>query len=66
MTDKELIKAYRIFLKDSIRKVIDFSATNQNRGLDPPPIEKPYAKDAKLIDLIPYDQFGDIGEIALQ
>jgi len=51
--DKELIKAYRLFLKDSIRKVIDFSATDQNRGIDPPPIEKHYAKDAKLIDLIP-------------
>ena len=64
--DKELIKAYRLFLKDSIRKVIDFSATDQNRGIDPPPIEKPYAKDAKLIDLIPYDQFGNIGKIALK
>jgi SagB-type dehydrogenase family enzyme len=66
MTDKELIKVYRLFLKDSIRKVIDFSATDQNRGIDPPPIEKPYAKDAKLIDLIPCDQFGNIGKIALK
>jgi hypothetical protein len=66
MMDKELIKAYRLFLKDSIRKVIDFSATDQNRGIDPPPIEKHYAKDAKLIDLFPYDQFGNIGKIALK
>lgn len=66
MMDKELIKAYRLFLKDSIRKVIDFSATDQNRGIDPPPIEKPYPKDAKLIDLIGCDQFGTMGEIALK
>ena len=66
MDKEELIKAYRIFLKDSIRKVIDFSATDQNRGFDPPPIEKPYAKDAKLIDLIPYDQLGSLGKTDLK
>lgn len=63
--DKKLIKAYRLFLKDSIRKVIDFSATDQNQGVPPPPIEKPYAKDAKLIDLIPRDRFGNLGNLAL-
>lgn len=64
--DNKLLKAYRLFLKDSIRKVIDFSATDQNRGIDPPPIEKPYAKNAKLIDLVPFDRFGLIGKIALK
>jgi len=64
--DKELIKAYRLFLKDSIRKVIDFSATDQSRGIDPPPIEKHYAKDAILVDLIPREQFGNLGKLALQ
>jgi hypothetical protein len=49
--DKELTKTYRLFLKDSIRKVIDFSQTDQNRGIAPPPIEKPYQKQAKRITL---------------
>ncbi|MDO9559401.1 MAG: SagB/ThcOx family dehydrogenase [Syntrophales bacterium] len=64
--DKELIKTYRLFLKDSIRKVIDFSQTDQNRGIAPPPIEKPYPQDAKRIDLPKYDQLKDIGKIDLK
>ena len=64
--DKELTKTYRLFLKDSIRKVIDFSQTDQNRGIAPPPIEKPYRKEAKRIDLPKYDQFKDIGKIDLK
>ncbi|KQC07272.1 MAG: thioester oxidase [Smithella sp. SDB] len=64
--DKELIKAYRLFLKDSIRKVIDFSKTDQNRGINPPPIEKDYPKDAKIIDLIKYGQLENIRKIDLK
>jgi SagB-type dehydrogenase family enzyme len=63
--DKELTKKYRSFLKDSIRKVIDFSQTDQHRGIAPSPIEKPYEKDARLIDLPQYAQFEDIGKIDL-
>jgi len=29
MIDKDLIKTYRLFLKDSIRKAIDFSQVDQ-------------------------------------
>jgi SagB-type dehydrogenase family enzyme len=50
--DSSLLKQYRLFLKDSIRKRIDFSRTAQNRGIDVPPIEKPYAADAVRIDLV--------------
>ncbi|MFH1628750.1 MAG: SagB/ThcOx family dehydrogenase [Pseudomonadota bacterium] len=64
--DKELIKTYRSFLKDSIRKVIDFSQTDQNRRIAPPPIEKPYLPEAKRIDLPQYDQLKDIGKIDLK
>ncbi len=46
------IEHYRYFLKDSIRKEIDFSLTNQNRGVDIPPLEKPYPADAVRIDLM--------------
>jgi len=49
--DKDQLRHYRSFLKDSIRKRVDFSQTDQNRGIDPPPIEKPYPADALRIDL---------------
>ena len=61
--EKELINKYRLFLKDSVRKVIDFSQTDQNRGIAPPPIEKPYQKGARRIDLSQYDQLENIGKI---
>lgn len=48
--DEEL-KRYRNFLKDSIRKTIDFSKTDQNQGVPAPVIEKPYAPDSVLIKL---------------
>jgi len=41
----------RDFLKDSIRLTIDFSKTDQSRGLPPPPIQKPAPPEAARIDL---------------
>jgi len=64
--DQELFKAYRLFLKDSIRKAIDFSQTDQNRGIAPPPIEKPYSKEARRIDLPRDERFKDIGKMDLK
>ncbi len=64
--DKDLIRQYRSFLKDSIRKTIDFSQTDQSKGVTPPPVEKPYSKEMKRIDLINYDEFNDIGKIELK
>lgn len=64
--DKELIKTYRLFLKDSIRKVIDFSQTDQSRSIAAPPIEKPYLQETKRIDLPKYDQLYHIGKIDLK
>jgi SagB-type dehydrogenase family enzyme len=64
--DQELTKTYRLFLKDSIRKVIDFSQTDQNRRIAPPPVEKPYSSEAKRIGLPQYDQLKDIGKIDLK
>jgi SagB-type dehydrogenase family enzyme len=60
--EKDILRQYRQFLKDSIRKAVDFSRTDQNRGIAPPPIEKPYRKDALRVDLPP---FGDIGKMDL-
>ena len=56
----ELIIKYRSFLKDSIRKGIDFSKTEQRQGITPPPIEKPYPKDAKRIELPSFDDLGKL------
>lgn len=49
------LKQYRYFLKDSIRKTIDFSKTDQSRGVELPPIEKPYSPDSKRMELIMAD-----------
>lgn len=59
MNDKfeDLIVKNRDFLKDRIRKSVDFSKTEQNKGIEAPPIQKPYPNDAKLIDLVVEDKW---------
>jgi SagB-type dehydrogenase family enzyme len=64
--DNDRLDKYRYFLKDSIRKVIDFSQTDQNRGFASPPIEKPYPKEANLINLPKREQFKGIGKIDIE
>ena len=64
--DKEMIKQYRVFLKDSIRKITDFSQTDQNRGVAPPPIAKPYPKEGKRLVLPPFELFNEIGNLDLK
>ena len=49
--NKEHLKMYRYFLKDSIRKKINFRFTDQNQGIPAPPIEKQCMDGANLIDL---------------
>ncbi|MBM4338658.1 MAG: SagB/ThcOx family dehydrogenase [Deltaproteobacteria bacterium] len=63
--EKNLLRPYRFFLKDSIRKRVDFSLTDQNRGMDPPPIEKPYPADALRIDLVKPAEWKHIPNIDL-
>jgi SagB-type dehydrogenase family enzyme len=46
-----MLEQYRYFLKDSIRQTIDFSATDQNRGVPAPPLEKPASPDAQRFRL---------------
>ncbi len=48
---KRDIHEFRYFLKDSIRKEIDFSATDQNTGIPMPPAEKPCRSDAAPVRL---------------
>jgi SagB-type dehydrogenase family enzyme len=57
---KVLMEKFRYFLKDSIRQTIDFSQTDQSRGIPPPPLEKPFDSNAARIDLISNDQWEHI------
>ncbi len=56
----EHIQSYRYFLKDSMRKKINFRFTDQNQGAPVPPIEKEYKKDVTLIDLPDPDDWQNI------
>jgi len=60
------LRQYRYFLKDSIRKKVDFSQTDQNRGIDVPPIEKPCRNDAVRIDLVKPGEWKNISKIDLE
>ncbi len=64
--DKELIKQYRFFLKDSIRKFVDFSTTDQYRGIAPPPLEKAYDLKASTVILPQRKAFEDLGRTDLR
>lgn len=63
--DDHLLQQYRSFLKDTIRKQIDFSKTDQNRGMAPPPIEKPFSPQAVKIDLLKEDSWRNIAAVNL-
>lgn len=65
MMEKTPLERQRFFLKDSIRKSIDFSKTDQNRGADIPPIEKPYRQDAVRFDLVKPGEWKNIRGIDL-
>ncbi len=56
---------FRYFLKDHVRLTIDFRKTDQSMGLNPPPIEKSFLKNAKRIDLLPPDKWSKIKHISL-
>lgn len=57
---KSLREQFSYFLKDSVRLTIDFALTDQNRGIRPPPIEKPFSADSKRISLVSPDEFKNI------
>ena len=57
---------YRDFLKDSIRKTVDFSQTGQSRGIEPPPAQKPCPPGAVKIALPGPADWGSIPEMGLE
>jgi SagB-type dehydrogenase family enzyme len=59
------VDRYREFLKDTIRQQIDFSETDQNRGVPPPPVEKPFLADADRLQLPPVGQWQGIESVDL-
>jgi len=59
------LERYRYFLKDSIRQTIDFSRTQQSRGIAPPPVQKPFRDDAQRIDLVADPHFADVEGVDL-
>jgi SagB-type dehydrogenase family enzyme len=59
------LEQYRQFLKENVRLTIDFSQTDQSKGLPPPPIEKPFPPDGKRIDLVAKHEWKQIAGVDL-
>jgi len=57
---------FRDFLKSSIWKTIDFSTTDQSRGVKPPPAEKPCNPEDRRIDLIKPEDWKSIPEVSVE
>lgn len=63
--NKTILNQYRSFLKDSNRLTIDFSSTDQHRGIKPPALQKPYTHDQPLIKLPKKNEWTSIKKIDL-
>jgi SagB-type dehydrogenase family enzyme len=59
------LQQYRYFLKDNVRLTIDFSQTDQSKGVPPPPIEKPFSPGDTRFDLIKKDEWKNIAQTDL-
>ena len=55
----------RAFLKDTLRLQIDFSRTDQNRGMAPPPLQKPPREGQSLLPLPGRESFESLRGIDL-
>jgi SagB-type dehydrogenase family enzyme len=64
--NSDLIEQQRNFLKDYIRLEFDFNTTDQNKGIQAPPIQKPYPPNNKLIKLPSIDYCSSIKTIDLK
>lgn len=56
----------KFFLKDTIRKMVDFTATEQSRGIEPPPVQKPYPPAATLFALPGPHGWPGIGNVSVK
>jgi SagB-type dehydrogenase family enzyme len=57
---------FRDFLKDNVRKTIDFSMTDQSRGIKPPPAEKPCNPEDRKINLVQPGNWKSIHKISVE
>lgn len=57
---------YRNFLKDFIRKEVDFSATPQNMGYPPPALQKQYPEKTETISLTRPGSWKDIRHLSVE
>ncbi len=60
---EKLLEQFRFFLKDSVRQSIDFRLTDQSKGVQPPPVQKPYSLDSQRIDLATKDNWLNISKV---
>lgn len=58
-------KQLREFLKDTIRQTVDFSATEQNLGYPPPPVQKPLPPQAEVVPLPRREEWKSIGDLSV-
>ncbi len=63
--EKKHVEPYRSFLKDNIRQIVNFSATDQGMGMAPPAIQKPVPEGRERIALSGYEQFKENVKIDL-
>ena len=59
------IRSHRRWLKDSVRKSIDWNATGQSLGLPPPPLQKPVPPGSRTIALPGPDRFDAVCKAGL-
>ncbi len=64
--DDEPIQRLRYFLKDHIRQEADFSTTDQNRGVPPPPVQKPCPPAVKRVPLPKPDSWTHLAAVDLR
>jgi SagB-type dehydrogenase family enzyme len=62
----DTLDRFRSFLKDGIRQQVDFAATEQSRGLPPPPVQKPFPADALRIELPAAGQWAGIEPVPVE
>ena len=63
--EEDRLKTFREFLKDGVRKKVDFRKTDQSRGIPPPPVEKPFPEDAPRVALPRPGAWKGVGTIDL-
>jgi len=63
--DAEQLERHRFFLKETIRKQVDWSRTAQSRGVAPPLLQKAVDASAARIDLAPIEELGDVTDVRL-